>query len=147
MYGSGVGGQAMNLRIARHVGCTVLLVFVVALVTACSSPSVDAQGNAKPAGQKTAAAGTGKQAPMFEVDPYWPKPLPNHWVTGSTIGLSVDAQDNVWTIHRPNTVEDNFRAADIHVGDARGRDDEALPGAAAAPQAAPAVGEKPAIGK
>ena len=42
-------------------------------------------------------------------------------MTGSTIGLSVDAQDNVWTIHRPNTVEDNFKAADIMVGDARGR--------------------------
>ena len=72
-----------------------------------------------------------KRAPIFEVDPYWPKPLPNHWVTGSTIGVSVDAQDNVWTIHRPNTVEDNFKAADIMVGDARGRDDEARPGAAA----------------
>src|SRR6187551_521624 len=71
------------------------------------------------------------QAPMFEVDPFWPRPLPNHWVTGSTIGLSVDAQDRVWTIHRPNTVEDNFKAADIKVGDERGRDDEALPGAAA----------------
>ena len=72
-----------------------------------------------------------KQAPIFEVDPWWPQPLPNHWVTGSTIGLSVDAQDNVWTIHRPNTVEDNFKAADLMVGDARGRDDEARPGAAA----------------
>src|SRR3974390_638759 len=68
-------------------------------------------------------------APVFEVDPYWPKPLPNHWVTGSTIGVSVDAQDNVWTIHRPNTVEPNFKAADIMVGDARGRDDEAQPSA------------------
>ena len=68
------------------------------------------------------------QAPIFEVDPFWPRPLPNHWVTGSTIGLSVDAQDRVWTIHRPNTVEDNFKAADIKVGDARGRDPEALPG-------------------
>lgn len=57
-----------------------------------------------------------------------PRPLPNHWVTGSTIGLSVDAQDRVWTIHRPNTVEDNFKAADITVGDERGRDPEALPG-------------------
>ncbi|HUK36412.1 MAG TPA: hypothetical protein VLV86_20990, partial [Vicinamibacterales bacterium] len=47
------------------------------------------------------------EAPYFEVDPFWPKPLPNHWVTGSTIGVSVDAQDNVWTIHRPNTVEAN----------------------------------------
>ena len=44
------------------------------------------------------------QAPAFEVDPFWPKPLPNHWVTGSTIGVSVDSQDNVWTIHRPNSV-------------------------------------------
>ena len=68
-----------------------------------------------------------RQAPIFEVDPFWPKPLPNHWVTGSTIGLSVDGQDRVWTIHRPNTVEDNFKAADLKVGDERGRDPEALP--------------------
>jgi hypothetical protein len=74
------------------------------------------------------------QAPYFEVDPYWPRPLPNHWVTGSTIGVSVDAQDNVWTIHRPNTVEANFKAADIMVGDAQGKDDEAQPGAASSAQ-------------
>ena len=37
---------------------------------------------------------------MFEVDPFWPKPLPNHWVLGSAIGVSVDAQDHVWIIHR-----------------------------------------------
>ncbi|MEP6783475.1 MAG: hypothetical protein ABI983_07375 [Acidobacteriota bacterium] len=75
-----------------------------------------------------AAQRSSRQAPIFEVDAFWPQPLPNHWVTGSTIGLSVDAQDRVWTIHRPNTVEDNFKAADIKVGDARGRDDEALAG-------------------
>ena len=40
------------------------------------------------------------QAPMFEVDPLWPKPLPNHWLLGMTIGVWVDAQDNVWIIHR-----------------------------------------------
>src|SRR5919198_4711087 len=40
------------------------------------------------------------RAPRFEVDPLWPKPLPNHWVLGSTIGLSVDAQDHVWIVHR-----------------------------------------------
>src|SRR6186713_1206065 len=83
-----------------------------------------------PIGSMDIVAAQAAQAPMFEVDPFWPKPLPNHWVTGSTIGLSVDAQDNVWTIHRPNTVEDNFKAADIMVGDAKGRDDEAQPGAA-----------------
>ncbi len=53
----------------------------------------------------------GMQAPIFEVDPLWPKPLPNHWVLGSTIGVSVDAQDHVWIIHRPQTVEDNFKGA------------------------------------
>ncbi len=42
----------------------------------------------------------GVQAPMFEVDPFWPKPLPNHWVIGSTIGVAVDDQDHVWVIHR-----------------------------------------------
>src|SRR5579864_8390803 len=56
-------------------------------------------------------------APRFEVDPFWPKPLPNHWVTGSTIGVATDAQDHVWTIHRPNTVENNFKAADLKVGE------------------------------
>jgi DNA-binding beta-propeller fold protein YncE len=40
------------------------------------------------------------QAPMFEVDPFWPKPLPNHWILGMAIGVWVDEQDNVWIIHR-----------------------------------------------
>src|SRR5262245_41387125 len=53
------------------------------------------------------------EAPIFEVDPFWPKPLPNHWVLGSTIGLSVDDNDHVWVIHRPQTVEDNLKAADM----------------------------------
>jgi DNA-binding beta-propeller fold protein YncE len=45
------------------------------------------------------------QAPTFEVDPLWPKPLPNHWLLGSTIGLSVDAQDHVWIVHRPESLD------------------------------------------
>jgi DNA-binding beta-propeller fold protein YncE len=42
------------------------------------------------------------QAPMFEVDPLWPKPLPNHWVLGSAIGVTVDSEDHVWIVHRGN---------------------------------------------
>ncbi len=45
------------------------------------------------------------QAPMFEVDPLWPKPLPNHWLMGMTIGVSVDAQDHIWIIHRQGSLE------------------------------------------
>jgi DNA-binding beta-propeller fold protein YncE len=47
-----------------------------------------------------ARAQAAPQAPMFEVDPLWPKPLPSHWVLGSTIGVGVDAQDHVWIVHR-----------------------------------------------
>jgi DNA-binding beta-propeller fold protein YncE len=50
-------------------------------------------------------ASGGVQAPMFEVNPMWPKPLPNHWVVGSVIGVSVDAQDHIWIIHRGGALE------------------------------------------
>ncbi len=46
---------------------------------------------------------TGVQAPMFEVDPLWPKPLPNHWILGSAVGVAVDSQDHIWIIHRQTT--------------------------------------------
>src|SRR3954468_17456525 len=52
-----------------------------------------------------AAAATAVQAPRFEVDPLWPKPLPNKWILGQTIGVSVDAQDHVWIIHRAGSLE------------------------------------------
>jgi len=50
--------------------------------------------------KKAAVQAAGTQAPKFEVDPMWPKPLPNHWVMGMTIGVSVDAQDHIWIVHR-----------------------------------------------
>ena len=52
--------------------------------------------------QKSAAAQAKNtvQAPRFEVDPMWPKPLPNHWLLGMTIGVGVDSRDHVFIIHR-----------------------------------------------
>ena len=49
---------------------------------------------------KAEAQRTNVQAPMFEVDPFWPKPLPNNWLLGMAIGVWVDEQDHVWIIHR-----------------------------------------------
>src|SRR5579872_3231424 len=49
------------------------------------------------------AAGT--QAPRFEVDPMWPKPLPNHWIMGSVIGVAADSSDHIWIIHRAGSLE------------------------------------------
>jgi hypothetical protein len=51
------------------------------------------------------ANGGDVMVPWFEVDPYWPKPLPNHWILAMTIGLGLDAKDNVWIFHRPQTLE------------------------------------------
>lgn len=48
----------------------------------------------------------GVEAPRFEVDPFWPKPLPNDWVIGAVIGVAVDARDHVWVLHRPGSLEE-----------------------------------------
>ena len=40
------------------------------------------------------------RSPSFQVDPLWPKPLPNHWLLGSVTGVAVDAQDHIWVVHR-----------------------------------------------
>lgn len=50
-------------------------------------------------------------APQFQVDPLWPKPLPNKWVMGSVIGVSVDSSDRIWMLHRPSSLSDNEKAA------------------------------------
>jgi DNA-binding beta-propeller fold protein YncE len=45
----------------------------------------------------------GQQAvepPKFEVDPNWPKPLPDRWVLGQVGGVCVDAQDHVFIVTR-----------------------------------------------
>lgn len=44
-------------------------------------------------------------APAFEVDPMWPKPLPNHWVLGNVIGVGTDANDHVFIVHRNDTFD------------------------------------------
>src|SRR6266850_4923201 len=54
---------------------------------------------------RAVAEAAGVQAPTFEVDPLWPKPLPNHWIMGNTIGVSADAQDHIWIIHRGGSLE------------------------------------------
>ncbi len=59
-----------------------------------------------------AAQGSGAdQVPRFQVDPLWPKPLPNKWVMGSVVGVSVDSKDRVWIVHRPSSLVDNEKAA------------------------------------
>jgi hypothetical protein len=55
------------------------------------------------------------RAPRFEVDPFWPKPLPNHWLLGAAIGVWVDDRDHIWIIHRSSaTLNNNERGAELN---------------------------------
>ena len=48
----------------------------------------------------------------------WPKPLPNHWVLGSTIGVWVDADDHIWIIHRSSaTLANNEKPLELDSGE------------------------------
>jgi len=52
------------------------------------------------------------EAPRFEVDPLWPKPLPNGWVMGTVIGVGVDSRDHIYIVHRGNINPATEGAAD-----------------------------------
>jgi hypothetical protein len=48
--------------------------------------------------------------PKYEVDPSWPKPLPDRWVTGSIGGICVDTQDHVFVLNRHNLTDNELDA-------------------------------------
>src|SRR4051794_27138525 len=92
------------LRQRNFVTAAVLMASVVGL---CAGVSVV---------QFTATAQDAMvEAPIFEVDPLWPKPIPNEGLLGMTIGASVDAQDNVWIVHRgAATLHNNEKGAELN---------------------------------
>ena len=94
-------------RCDLFVGVMVLLATV-----ACGGGGGGGMDEAPAEEIAAAPAGDGPMAPMFEVAPLWPKPLPNHWLLGSTIGVAVDSRDHVWIIHRGN-LSNNERPADL----------------------------------
>jgi len=49
------------------------------------------------------AQGQVVQAPKFTVDPLWPKPLPNHWILGSAVGVAVDSRDHIFVVNLTNS--------------------------------------------
>src|ERR1700688_4824202 len=85
--------RRMKLKRDLFIGLTLLTVLTV---LALSQKLLE---------RRMVAEAAGVQAPMFEVDPLWPKPLPNYWILGNTIGVSADAQDHIWIIHRGGSLE------------------------------------------
>ena len=68
----------MKVKTARRVGVGLSPLVALGVVVACGSApekaAAPAAGAAAPAAKP--ADPNAKRAPMFEVDPYWPKPLP-----------------------------------------------------------------------
>ena len=61
----------------------------------------------------------GDTVPQFQVDPFWPKPLPNNWIVGQVSGIATDRYDHVWVVHRPRTLTTRERAAEQTPPDAK----------------------------
>src|SRR5205823_6607248 len=80
----------------KHVGLGLLM---IVMMIASHSIGVSTQTEAN-------------RSPMFQLDPLWPKQLPNQWILGMISGLFVDGKDHIWVLHRPATITDFEASAD-----------------------------------
>jgi hypothetical protein len=105
----GEGGRMKRSR-NFYVGVSIAVVVAVLAVAQYALQTVaSAQGNG------------GTQAGIYEVDRMWPKPLPNNWVLGSTVGLAVDARDHVFVVHRGQaTLDPKFASQMVFAPTGRG---------------------------
>ena len=82
------------------LGISGLAFGIVAL--ACGAAVTEKEsGGSMEATESTATAGDGT---TFELDPTWPRPLPDNWVLGNVVGVAVDSNDHVWIVHRPGSL-------------------------------------------
>jgi len=64
-----------------------------------------------------------RSLPTFEVDPAWPQ-VPAKWKLGDPSSFAIDAQDNVWLLHRPRTLpkeQASMAAPPVMVFDSSGK--------------------------
>jgi DNA-binding beta-propeller fold protein YncE len=53
------------------------------------------------------------EPPQFQVDPFWPKPLPSNWIFGQIASVAVDSKDHVWVLQRPRSLSDDEKGATL----------------------------------
>ena len=109
-----------------------VLVALVAVVVAAGAAAAPAwlSGSVPAAG---AAAAQGRSLPVFEVDASWPT-VPEGMGLGAPSSIAIDAQDNVWVLHRPLTLppeQDAMAAPPVVVFDSAGNFIKAWGGAGA----------------
>jgi hypothetical protein len=81
----------------RFLASVMGSVLLLAVVVQIPDRTVVAQAPAA-APQAAKAAGPAASTPTFQVDPLWPRPLPNHWILGSVTGVAVDSRDHLWVL-------------------------------------------------
>ena len=78
------------------------------VLTGASVAGAEAGGAVRPAGAPEPVRGaeqdTQADVPRFRVDPFWPS-LPDDWMLGQAAGVAVDADDHIWLVHRPLTLD------------------------------------------
>jgi hypothetical protein len=107
--------EAMKLA---NLGLAALTASAVGIVATCLTA--------------TKAAAQNHSIPVFEVDASWPK-VPEKWKLGDASSFAIDAQDNVWLLHRPRTLKPEqaaMAAPPVIVFDAAGNFVKAWGGAA-----------------
>ena len=83
---------------SRRILALAVVLVLPAFLVACGSGS-----DAADAGDAPAAAATGG-VPTFQVDPSWPREMPNKWIMGAVTAVFVDSQDHVWVTHLVETL-------------------------------------------
>src|ERR1700694_4628139 len=49
-------------------------------------------------------AARAQNPPIYEVDPTWPKPLPNKWLMQGVPVMVTDKDDHIWVYNRPRDI-------------------------------------------
>ena len=83
------------------------------LVLALAAISVASAAGAALITVNTVAPDAPTKPPQFEVDPAWPKPLPNGWLMGQAAGVAVDRHDRIWVVQRPKSLTDDEKGATL----------------------------------
>lgn len=79
-----------------------LLLIAFALLPCLPVSSLSAQPALVPVATEVIAKGT--PMPRFKVDAAWPA-MPDDLMVGQVSGVAVDGQDNVWIVHRPQSLK------------------------------------------
>ena len=87
---------------ATLLGAMAVWLVLAGTSAAGAGAPAEPSGAPEPAGQ--AGQAVPEDVPRFRVDPFWPS-LPNDWMLGQAAGVAVDADDHVWLVHRPRTLD------------------------------------------